>query len=571
MRYSVRIYSKSLIIGLILFITTTVVHGQQLSNELIKLGEIKAATGEKTELEKWREDLEFIKKELPAKHKNLFHRLDRDLFYREIKELEKKMPSLTRNQAALELSRIVALTKDGHTRLWPLLEPQMKFQLFPISMYMFGDGLYIRKASPEYRDIVGGKVLQIGKMPTRDAFRKVSAYIPADNEMGYREYAPLMLASPEVLQALGISDDLKKVSLKIEKDGKTLTKEVGLLPGKDNSMRAVRRSVGSWVDARENAKTPTPLTLKHINKRFWFEYVPDNKLLYVQLNNVLNGQAKTLEQFFGEVFASARENKPDKLVLDIRHNSGGDNTLIRPIIRGIIQLEEIDRKGHFFVIIGRRTFSAAQNLTNRLETWTEAVFVGEPTASHVNLYGDTRLFKLPNSQMNLHISELWWQNKHARDERKWTAPNIAAEPTFETYVNNIDPAMEAIYRYKPGKSLREMGLAAYQKGDFALIKKILIDFKNDPVNKYQDFEGEVNGFGYSLVRADKLDDAVKIFQINAEVYPESSNAYDSLAEAYMRKGENEKAIKFYKKSLELNPDNSNAVRMLERIKKGGQH
>lgn len=45
-------------------------------------------------------------------------------------------------------------------------------------------------------------------------------------------------------------------------------------------------------------------------------------------------------------------------------------------------------------------------------------------------------------------------------------------------------------------------------------------------------ESELNQLGYLLVRANKFEDAVRIFQLNVEAYPRSSNAYDSLAEAY---------------------------------------
>ena len=155
------------------------------------------------------------------------------------------------------------------------------------------------------------------------------------------------------MQALGISDSLEKVTLEIEKDGKVFTKEVSLLPNNDNSVRAVRSAMKDWIDANANAKNPTPLTRKNPDKRFWFEYVQDKKLLYVQLNNVLDDENKTLAQFFEEVFDFANKNELDKLVLDIRYNGGGNNTLIKPIIRGLIRLENIDRKGHLFVITGR--------------------------------------------------------------------------------------------------------------------------------------------------------------------------------------------------------------------------
>jgi tetratricopeptide (TPR) repeat protein len=569
MRFVIGNYTKLFIFAFILIFSSASIYSQNNVSQFVKIGDIKVEKNAKSAVEKWREDLEFIKTELPAKHKNLFHRLDREKFYKEIADLDAKIPTLTQNQVALEFERIVGLARDGHTWTSPLYTNDMNFQLFPINMYMFGDEMYIRKADAAYKDIVGGKVLKIGKMTTAEAVQKVGPYMSTDNEMGIKNAAPIYLASPQVLQALGISDNLEKVSLELEKDGKVFTKEVSLMPNKDNSRRAVRDAMKGWVDANANAKNPTPLTRKNPGKIFWFEYVKDEKLLYVQLNGVGNDENKTLEQFFGEVFDFAGKNELDKFVLDIRYNGGGNNTLIKPIIRGLIKLDNIDRKGHLFVITGRQTFSAAQNLTNELENWTNAVFVGEPTASHVNMYGDARHFALPNSKMPIFISELWWQNKHARDERKWTAPNIAAELTFEDYVNNIDPPMKAILEYKPQKTLREIGLEAYQTRNFKGLKKTLIDFRKNPVNKYYDVEDEVNGFGYNLIRMNKLDDAIEVFKLNVELYPESFNVYDSLAESYMIKGEKELAIKFYKKSLELNPNNTNAVQMLEQIEKGG--
>ncbi|MCB1025955.1 MAG: tetratricopeptide repeat protein, partial [Acidobacteria bacterium] len=259
---------------------------------------------------------------------------------------------------------------------------------------------------------------------------------------------------------------------------------------------------------------------------------------------------------------------PDKLVLDIRFNGGGNNTLIKPIIRGIIKLDNIDRPGHLFVITGRETFSAAQNLTNELENWTKVTFVGEPTGSHVNLYGDAKTYEMPNSKLPVRISELWWQNKHARDERKWTGPHLAAEPNFKDYKNNIDPAMEVIRNYRPLRPLREMAIESVQKND---VKSFLAKAKErlkDPLYKYQGSEDEINDFGYNLIQMKRFDDAIEVFKLNAELYPESSNVYDSLAESYMRAGNNELATKFYNRSLELNPNNTNAAEMIEKIKRG---
>lgn len=79
-------------------------------------------------------------------------------------------------------------------------------------------------------------------------------------------------------------------------------------------------------------------------------------------------------------------------------------------------------------------------------------------------------------------------------------------------------------------------------------------------------EGTLNGLGYMLLRDGKVDDAIKVFERNVQEYPNASNPYDSLGEAYMAAGKKELAIKNYEKSLELNPENKNGAEMLKKLK-----
>jgi CubicO group peptidase (beta-lactamase class C family) len=78
-------------------------------------------------------------------------------------------------------------------------------------------------------------------------------------------------------------------------------------------------------------------------------------------------------------------------------------------------------------------------------------------------------------------------------------------------------------------------------------------------------EESINSSGYWLFWQKKIADAILIFQLNVELYPKSSNAYDSLGEAFMANDEKDLAIQNYQKSLELNPKNQNAVDMLKKL------
>jgi Flp pilus assembly protein TadD len=85
------------------------------------------------------------------------------------------------------------------------------------------------------------------------------------------------------------------------------------------------------------------------------------------------------------------------------------------------------------------------------------------------------------------------------------------------------------------------------------------------IYRYDVSEGEINTLGYMLLRGDKVEEAIEIFKLNVAEHPQSWNAYDSLGEAYMKKGEKELAIANYQKSLELNPGNTNGRDMLKKL------
>jgi predicted Zn-dependent protease len=71
--------------------------------------------------------------------------------------------------------------------------------------------------------------------------------------------------------------------------------------------------------------------------------------------------------------------------------------------------------------------------------------------------------------------------------------------------------------------------------------------------------------GYKLIGAKKFKEAIRILQLNVEAYPQSSNVYDSLGEAYLDDGNNPQAVVNYQKSLQLNPKNRGAAEILRRL------
>ena len=105
-----------------------------------------------------------------------------------------------------------------------------------------------------------------------------------------------------------------------------------------------------------------------------------------------------------------------------------------------------DEPGKLWILMGRRTWSAAQFLLCDLESWTGAKFAGEPSASRGNHYGDSRKITLPNSKVTVRVSTLYWQKWDPRDTRKWIEPDRKVELDFASYRDGRDPVLEAVLR-----------------------------------------------------------------------------------------------------------------------------
>lgn len=82
------------------------------------------------------------------------------------------------------------------------------------------------------------------------------------------------------------------------------------------------------------------------------------------------------------------------------------------------------------------------------------------------------------------------------------------------------------------------------------------------------FEYDLNLGGYALMSAGRVEEAIRLFRRNVEAYPQSANAYDSLAEGYETAGDKAQAIANYRLSLERDPNNDHAKDRLKTLEQG---
>jgi tetratricopeptide (TPR) repeat protein len=521
------------------------------------------------EAEKWREDLRHMAEEMPKYHKNLFHTITREQFDAAIAALRERIPRLARHQIIVEMARIAASVGDGHTNVAPTRDPKINFRTLPVKLYLFKDGLFVRAAEREHAALAGARVVKIGGASADEAVARVREIIGRDNEMDVRFFAPMLLCMPEVLHALELSPQLDSAQFVLETAGQQQTitlKPVGaadLLPP-DTDLSWMPKE--GWVDLRDGANAPLPLWLKDPRNKFWFEYLPDTRSLYVQLNEVGNKETETLADFSKRLFAFAEANQVEKLIFDLRLNRGGNGMLLRPLLTAIIK-SKLDQRGKLFAIIGRSTWSASQFLLNNMEKYTNVVFVGEPSGSKGNIYGDSRKITLPHSGITVRVSVYYWQDWSPWDTRQWTPPDLSAELSSGDYRANRDPAMQAIANYAPRTKLVDMLNEALTEGGVELALKRFREFKAEPINRYAATEEPLLIAGQRLLNEKKLEQALTLFKLSAVEHPHSFRSYHALGEAYFRSGDKEQAAKNFVKSLELNPRNYDVS---ERLKQARQ-
>ena len=248
----------------------------------------------------------------------------------------------------------------------------------------------------------------------------------------------------------------------------------------------------------------------------------------------------------------------------------------KPIVTGIIRTEKINQPGKLFVIIGRRTFSACQNLVNELDNYTNAIFVGEPTA------GEHQLLRRQQpggtaQQQNARLPLLCLvAGQAAMGKRRPGSPQIAADMSFDDYRSNRDPVLDAALNFSSDNFIKDPMVyltELYMVANWMSYRLRLKRMVKDPVYRFFDFEKEFNDTGYRLMNRDQLEPALLVFQLNAQLFPESVNTWDSLAEAYWLNGKPDKAIEYYTKAIEMDPDGStgeNARKMLKRVKEGSR-
>jgi hypothetical protein len=371
----------------------------------------------------WMNDLSYLEKTLPKVHKNLYFHLSEQEFHQQLEELKKKVPAYSDEQMEIALSVILAGINDTHTGSNIGSEYR-----YPLELYWFAEGIYITGTSKEYPELLDARIITLNGRKIEEAADTLRPLLAGANESWFRTQIVYYLPLPGILKYFGLSKE-DEIELGVEMEN-----------GQRQTVKLKPVSYKDYV-AAEHPAVSVPLYRSRPDENYWYQYLKDEKVIYLNYCSCSQMREKPFEIFDKEFWNFVQSHEVNKLVLDIRKNRGGSSTILDPFIKEV-KNSGFNQPGKFYVIIGKDTFSSAVLNAIGLKKETRAYFVGEATGGEPNHYGEVKQFKLPNSEITIRYSTKYF---HWLDEDVNTlAPDTVIEETFAAYRAGTDPVLEWI-------------------------------------------------------------------------------------------------------------------------------
>ena len=306
----------------------------------------------------------------------------------------------------------------------------------PLRLWLFEDEVVIVDALPPYEDLIDTRIDTIEGRPIADVLATIDPVIPRDNAQTVRLLAPRFLLIPQVLRGLGIAGD-GPIALGV-----------------------------TTLEGAEDVRLVEPMPMVEYNEwagPYGLHLPADPDVLYLSTSGTSCGGRScrtprpctssttawsTRIRRSGRARGRARGPAVERVVLDIRHNYGGEVPALDPFY-ALFDNPRVDEPGKLFVITGRNTWSAASMLAARLEAGTSATITGEGMGGNPTFYGDVTEVRLPYSGLSVAVTGMLEVGVDPDDPRETIEPDQPQPLTREDWRNGFDPALAFIVLYVP--------------------------------------------------------------------------------------------------------------------------
>lgn len=538
--------------------------------------------------EQWLEDINFFEDKIRNRHLKPFTTVKEHTFDSLILDLKDKLDQYTDDKIIAELSKIIALFGWGHTRInLPVdyshlgfyqghkLDEQFNeaivpFSVLPFRFVQFSDGIFIQSTTEGHKNLLGKKVTHLNDTPIKQALMKIAAYASYENQSALKLVGPVYLSIVEFLKVEGIISDHKVVRLRFS-DG-TMA---------DVSPLSYGQKV-AFIDELTHHQVAKPLWLQdtkagiwqiadkeafwtEVEQYFWHRLIPEKNALYIKINYIGEHPEMSLAAFMEETMELAEENKVDKLIIDLRHNTGGMGDSNRAITLALQRWSGISEFGKAFFLVGRKTYSAAILLLLELEKNANVIFVGEEIGGKPAHIGDSQRFLLPNSKLTMRVSVAEHRDWTGMTDRSSVWLHYPVPLTHEDFSSGKDAATAFALDYD-GSDLENKIIEIYQNSNINVPIIMLYHLYTDPRTSQSNHAEIACSFAdYLLNTEHKTSYAKYVTNVSLEYNPLHLPLLLLKAQIALEEAEKDLAKKTLHKILELDPDHKAALKLLSNL------
>jgi hypothetical protein len=413
-----------------------------------------------TRADAWRQDLDVVLTRF-LRYDRSFSTTQRAAAQARLQRLKDAATSLRDEEILVELSRSLALSGNAHTRLY-FIRNRTAVRRVPLRLWWFRDELRIVRAAATHRELLRCRVLKIGDLDTPSAAQRLRG-IKAGNDSWQRYMSVYFLTSPDVLFGAGVIRSPDHVALTVSCGGQRRTVDIEPLP-----LQKSNAPVEAWWDIVPSyphgdsfetaiASPTAPRYLRNAVRNYWFEYLADSGVLYIQYNRSQEAPEDPMSAFIDRLKRVIDDRPSLKgIVVDVRFNTGGDAGVGTPLVE---QLVGRLRRLPVFVLTGRATFSAGIIHTAQWKQFASATLIGERVGDMLDMWAEGGNLLLPNSGLTVHYANAF----HANSDREYpqfrpyfsdlnvasVEPDVLREVSWDDYLAGRDPLLdEAIVRIK---------------------------------------------------------------------------------------------------------------------------
>jgi len=379
-----------------------------------------------TQTEAWQADVDALVKRLENEHPDPFRTTSKQAFVRSLSAVVADVETSSPLETKMNLTQAVATLGDSHTSVNPWSGRGPEILAFQVRD--FEGQLYVTHARREHSDILQSRLVQIGANRIDTSYAVVKSTIGYENEYLLRHIAAQRVSWGDVLHGLELLSSSQSGTFVFDQDGERLERTLS------------SNASGAWQSATEST------TLEPSDSYYAFTYQDTTKTLYVQYNRCADAPGRPFRRLVDNAMDAYTANRVDRVVLDLRHNSGGNSRVIQPLLDAF-NTHNVGTNVPLAVLIGRRTASSA--LLNALEIdarYPKSRFFGEPTGGKPNHFGEVRSFQLPHSNVTVNHSTKYFEIVPGNAASLF--PDRTVRTTTTDYFAGHDPVLEAAVQWQ---------------------------------------------------------------------------------------------------------------------------